>query len=222
MNVLHHFDLQFEALVILLQETHYTNAEKLVLPSFQLTVSFSNRKHGLATFVHKQLRHTLLNHPPPTSNIKMLSVEVDKYIIVNVYKPPPTRLRPLDLPVIPYPCLYAGNFNCRYVDCDYNNNIPDNERLARWVGNNSFALLYIAKDAASFYSGRLNTGTNPGLAFANVGSYNYLRDRRNPERSPGQNFDLRLSHHQDVLCQCHARPLSDGTFARLNGVTTLL
>ena len=33
MNVLHHLAMQSEALVILLQETHCTNAEKLVLPT---------------------------------------------------------------------------------------------------------------------------------------------------------------------------------------------
>ena len=34
MNVLHHLAMQSEALVILLQETHCTNAEKLVLPNY--------------------------------------------------------------------------------------------------------------------------------------------------------------------------------------------
>ena len=52
-NVLHYLALQFEALVILLQETRCTNAEKLVLPGFQLAGSSLNRKHGLVTFVHE-------------------------------------------------------------------------------------------------------------------------------------------------------------------------
>ena len=34
MNVLHHLAMQSEALVILLQETHCTDAEKLVLPNY--------------------------------------------------------------------------------------------------------------------------------------------------------------------------------------------
>ena len=61
MNVLHYLALQFEALVILLQETHCTNAEKLVLTSYQLARSSLSRKHGLATFVHERLRYTLLD-----------------------------------------------------------------------------------------------------------------------------------------------------------------
>ena len=95
MNVLHHLAMQSEALVILLQETHCTDAEKLVLPSYQLAGSSLSRKHGLATFVHERLRYMLLDQSPPTSEIEWLCVDVDGYKIVNVYKPPPTRLRTL-------------------------------------------------------------------------------------------------------------------------------
>ena len=102
MNVLHHLAMQPEALVILLQETHCTDAEKLVLPNYQLAGSSLSRKHGLATFVHERLRYTLLDQSPPTSEIEWLCVDVDSYKIVNVYKPPPTRLRTLDLPVFPH------------------------------------------------------------------------------------------------------------------------
>ena len=92
MNILHHLAMQSEASVILLQETHCTDAEKLVLPNYQLAGSAVSRKHGLATFVHERLRYTLLDHSPPTSEIEWLCVDVDGYKIVNVYKPPPTRL----------------------------------------------------------------------------------------------------------------------------------
>ena len=154
MNVLHHLAMQSEALVILLQETHCTDAEKLVLPNYQLAGSSLSRKHSLATFVHERLRYTLLDQSPPTSEIEWLCVDVDGYKIVNVYKPPPTRLQTLDLPVFPHLCLYAGDFN------------------------------YNAKDAATFYSGRWNTGTNPDLAFASVGPNSRLPDRRILDKFP--------------------------------------
>ena len=51
MNVLHYLTMQSEVLVILLQKTRCTAAEKLVLPSYQLAGSSSSRKHGIATFV---------------------------------------------------------------------------------------------------------------------------------------------------------------------------
>ena len=84
MNVLHHLAMQSEALVILLQETHSTDAEKLVLPNYQLAGSSLSRKHGLAKFVHERLRYTLLDQSPPTSEIEWLCVNADGYIIVNV------------------------------------------------------------------------------------------------------------------------------------------
>ena len=89
-NVLHHLTMQSEALVILLQETHCTDAEKLVLLNYQ--PSSLSRKHGLATFVHERLRYMLLDQSPLILEIKWLCVDVDGYKIVNVYKPLPMRL----------------------------------------------------------------------------------------------------------------------------------
>ena len=102
-----------------------------------------SRKHGLATFVYKRLRYTLLDQSSPTSEIEWLCVDVDGYKIVNVYKPPPTRLRTLDLPVFPHPCLYAGDFNCRHADWSYDGNNSDGECLAGWASINCLALLYV-------------------------------------------------------------------------------
>ena len=61
MNVLYYLALQSEALVILLQENHCTDSEKLVHLNYQLAGSSLSRKHGLATFVHERLRYTLLD-----------------------------------------------------------------------------------------------------------------------------------------------------------------
>ena len=222
MNVLHHLAMQSEALVILLQKIHCTDAEKLILPNYQLAGSSLSRKHGLATFVHERLRYTLLDQSPPTSEIEWLCVDVDDYIIVNVYKPPPTRLRTLDLPVFPHPCLYAGDFSCHHADWGYDDNNPDRECLAGWASINCLALLYNAKGASSFYSGRWNTGTNPDLAFASVGPNSSLPDRRVLEKFPRSQHPPSLITPPSLLWQCQACLLSDGTFARPNGVTALL
>ena len=153
-------------------------------PNYQLAGFSLSRKHGLATFVHERLRYTLLDQSPLTSEIEWLCVNVDGYIIVNVYKPPPTRLQSLDLPVFPYPCLYAGNFNCRHADWGYDDKSLDGECLAGWASINCLALLYNAKDAASFCSGRWNTGSNPDLAFPSVGPNSRLPDRRGLKKFP--------------------------------------
>ena len=87
------------------------------------------------------------------------------------------RLQTLDLPVFPHPCLYSGDFNCGHADWGYNNNSLDSECLAGWASINCLAFLYNAKDAASFYSGCWNTGTNADLAFASIGPNSLLLDR---------------------------------------------
>ena len=43
-----------------------------------------------------------------------------------------------------------------------------------------------------------------GLAFASVCTYIRQSDRRVLENVPGHNIKIRLSHHQDLLCQCQA------------------
>ena len=181
MNVLHHLAMQSEALVILLQETHCTDAEKLVLPNYQLAGSSLSRKHGLATFVHERLRYTLLDQSPPTSEIEWLCVDVDGYKNSQHLR---VTANTIANPVFPHPCLYAGDLNCRQADWGYDNNSPDSECLAGWASINYLALLYNAKDAANFYSGRWNTGTNPDLAFASVGPNSRLPDRRVLEKFP--------------------------------------
>ena len=110
----------------------------------------------------------LLDQSPPTSEIEWLCVDVGGYKTINVYKPPPTLLRFLDLPVFLHPCLYAGNFNCRYVNWGYDDNSPDGKCLVGWESINCPAFLYNAKDAASFYSSRWNTSINPDLAFTSI------------------------------------------------------
>ena len=178
MNVLHHLAMQSEALVILLHETHCTDVEKLVLPNYQLTGSSLSRKHGLATFVHERLRYTLLDQSPPTSEIEWLCMDIDGYKIVNVYKPPPTRLWTLNLPVFPHPVFTLAILTIVMLTG------VDDECLAGWASINCLALLYNAKDTASFYSGCWNTSTNPDPAFASVGPNSHLLDRRVFEKFP--------------------------------------
>ena len=126
-----------------------------------------------------------------TSEIEWLCVDVDVYKIVKVYKPPTTRLRSLNLLVFSHPCLYSGDF-CRHVVWGYDDNSSDGEYLAGWESINSLALLFNAKDAARFYSGCWNTGTNPDLAFACVVPYSRLPDRRVLEK-------FLRSQHQPLL-----------------------
>ena len=184
MNVLHHLAVQFEALVILLQETHCAPTDKLVVPGFALAGSCVNRIHGFAKFVHELLKWTLVDQSPFTSETEWLCVDIDGYKIVNVYKPPPTSLQTTDLPVFPHPVLYSGDFNCPHVNWGYSSNSADRECLVAWASLNGLVPLHDPKDMATFHSGRWNTGTNPGLAFVSVGPDSRLPDRRILEKFP--------------------------------------
>ena len=192
MNVLHHLATQLEAFVILLQETHCTSAEKLVLSNYQLAGFSLSRKHGLATFVHEWLKWTLFDQSLMTSETEWLWVDVDGYKIINIYKPPPTQLQVSGLPVFTHPCLYAGDFNCPHVNWGYNTNSADGDCLLAWASSNNLALLDDPKDEPSFHSGGWNTGTNPDLAFTTIDP-----DSRLPYRHILEKFSR--SQHRPLL-----------------------
>ena len=169
--------MQYEALIIFLQETHCTCADTLIVPGFALVGSSLSRKNGLATFVHDRLKWTLVDQSPATSETEWLCVDVDGYRITNAYKPPPTRLQASDLPVFPHPVLYAGDFNCSHVNWGCRTSSADGDCVVAWASLNALSLSTTQKDVATFHSGRWNTGTNPDLIFASVGP-----DSRAPER----------------------------------------
>jgi len=77
-----------KAFIIVLQETHCTAADKLVISNFLLDGLVLSRKHGLATFVHEQLEWSLVDQSPEQSETEWLCIDVAGYKIINVYKPP--------------------------------------------------------------------------------------------------------------------------------------
>ena len=139
MNLRHHLAVQYEALVIFLQETHCTCADKLTILGFALAGSSLSRKHGLATYVYDRLKWTFVDQSPSTSDTEWLCVDVDGYRIVNVYKPPPTRLQASDLLVSPHPVLYAGDFNCPHVNWGHRTSSANGECLVVWASLNGLA-----------------------------------------------------------------------------------
>jgi len=71
-----------------------------MIPNFTLTGSSQSRKNGLATFVHNKLSWTLVDQFPDESTIEWLCIDVDRYKIVNIYKPPLSQLTPTAIPVL--------------------------------------------------------------------------------------------------------------------------
>ena len=207
MSVLYHLAAQHETLVILLQETHCTSAQRLVLPDYQLAGFSLSRKHGLATFVHKRLKWTLFDQSPPTSETEWLCVDVDGCKIVNVYKPPPICLQLSNLPEFLHPCLYAGNFNCQHVDWGYDANSADGKYLVGWANINNLVLLHKPKDAASFHSGHWNTSTNPDLAIVSINSDSRLPDRKILEKFPTSQHRPSLITLPRFACPLPSQPV---------------
>ena len=113
-----------------------------LIANFELTRSSLSGKHGLAT---------LCNQSPLSSDTEWLCVDVKEYKIINTYKPLLTRLQTSD------------------TDWWYNNGSAEMDSVITWTNSNNLALLNNLNDTASFHFGLWNTGTNPDLAFYNIG-----------------------------------------------------
>jgi len=190
-----------KAFIIVLQETHCTTADKLVIPNFSPTGSVLSRNHGRATFVHERLEWSLVDQSPEQSKTERLCLDVAGYKIVTVYKPPLSRFTPKAIPTFPHPSLYNSDFNGQHVNWGYNKTSPD------WVTSNNLGLLHNPKETASFFSYRWNVGTNPDLAFASFGQDSRLLDRRVPGKFPNSQHrpslmtppKLKVPAHSDLV-----------------------
>ena len=101
---------------ILLQESHCDTTEKLTIPEFTIATHILNKQHGLATFVRQDTECPLEAQSEDGSQLEWLAVRVHDLTIINVYKPPPTRLTRASLPVVNHFCIYAGDFNCHHTE----------------------------------------------------------------------------------------------------------
>ena len=97
-----------KAFIIVVHETNCTTtADKLVIPNFSLAGSLLSRNHGLATFVHERLEWSLVDQSPEQSETEWLCVDIAGCKIINVYKPPRSRLAPTTIPTFPHPNLHV-------------------------------------------------------------------------------------------------------------------
>ena len=70
-----------------------------------------------------------------------MCVNIDGCKIVNVYKPLTSQLTLIVVSMLPYPCLYAGNFNCEHTDWGYSYTYRDGEYLADWAAKGNLSLV---------------------------------------------------------------------------------
>ena len=83
---------------ILLQGTHCTNPDFLAIAGYELCAFTTSQHHGIATFVSQAATWSTVARSHSNSEIEWLAIRIDDMTIVNVYKPPPTRLTPTLLP----------------------------------------------------------------------------------------------------------------------------
>ena len=100
---------EHHAAIILLQEMCHKSLAGLKIPQYQLAAHTASRKHDIVTFIRHGTPWVVLSMCLPESEIQWHAVEVEGTTYVNVYKPPPTPLELLSLPLFSPPCLYAGD-----------------------------------------------------------------------------------------------------------------
>ena len=130
--------------------------------------------------------------------------------IVNIYKPPPTRLTPTLLPSFGNQCMYAGYFNGQHSEWGHHMCSADGDALIAWASANNLTLLYDPKEPASFHSQGWNSDTNPDLAFA------HTADTGIPTRRVLDKFP-RSQHRPSLISSpCLAAPIACKPVKRWN------
>ncbi|TKS82867.1 hypothetical protein D9C73_016976 [Collichthys lucidus] len=152
--------------VITLQETHQENKNILRVPGYTLAGQTANKQHDIATFVRKDMGWSAAGQSPEGAEIEWIATKVQNTTIVNIYKPPPSRLIPSSRLDVPAPTGYAGDFNSHHTDWGYSSCNADGDSLVDWASTVDAILLYDPKEPCTFYSAQWNSTTNPDLAFA--------------------------------------------------------
>ena len=101
-------------MVIPLQETHAENKNILKVPGYTLAGYIANKHHGMATFVRNDMAWSAIGKSPERAEVEWITTKVQGITIVNIYKPPLSRLIPSSLPDVPAPAVYAGDLNNQY------------------------------------------------------------------------------------------------------------
>lgn len=143
-------------------------------------------------FVRKDMAWSAAGQSPEGAEVEWITKKVQGTTIVNIYKPPPSRLAPSSLPDVPAPALYAGDFNSHHTDWGYSSSNADGDLLVDWASTADATLLYDPKEPRTLYSARWNSTTNPDLAFAKCHNNQPLPVRRILDM-------LARSHHRPSL-----------------------
>ena len=202
------------ATAILLQETHVSSSSRLKIPGYTLAAYTESDTHGIATFVHNSAKWRAVAASNPDSDLEWAATQIEGVTVINVYKPPTTRLLEDSIPFFDQPCMYAGDFNCQSTTWGYRLTTPDGSALEDWASASGVHLLYDPKEPDSFHSGRWNTSTNPDLAFVNLSGPSPHRSVLDP--FPKSQHRPSLIVPDNPVTQISSRPVKRWNFRKAN------
>lgn len=158
-----------EANVILLQETHTKSDSDIlsrgIIEGYSLVAALHSPVHGIATYIQNNIDEYDIIFNDKYGDVFVSAININGTTIINIYKPPSSVWPDNVLPVFEDPCVYSGDLNCHHTQWGYRFNDNDGELLLDWANNNSFELIFDAKDKKSFFSKVHHTETNPDLCF---------------------------------------------------------
>ena len=156
-DIVHHLADTHEANIIVLQETHAVDEDKLPIEGFNVSTFIPHKKHGIATYTRDGLRAKSIRQSPSGSSIAWSIIEVNGVDVANIYKPPPSSVTFRALPKTNSPSIVCGDLNSRHTNWGYPDCNPNGEAVDNWAETSNLHLLYDAKAPPSFFSKRHKT-----------------------------------------------------------------
>ena len=159
-NVLTHLVQAHAVTAIRLQKARYKDRSHLKIPGHTLAACTESELYGTATFVKHHANWGAIAVCPENSQLEWTATEMEGVTIINVYKPPSTKMDTIALPYFSHPCIYAGDFNYHRTTWGYRSTSASGEAHADWASASRLNLLHDPKQPDSFHTRRWNTGTN--------------------------------------------------------------
>ena len=166
-SIIKHLADAHDAAAILLQETHADDTSRLKIAGYDLAAHTNSTTHATATFV-RSFTSRIYMDSCRDDDLEWTIVKIEGVSLMNVYKPPNTRLQESFIPCLEAPAMYVGGFNSLGVKWGYNSTNSDSQVVENWASRSNACLIFDPKQPDSFPSPRLGTTTNPGLAFVNL------------------------------------------------------
>lgn len=119
-----------------------------MIPGFEIIDYLGHKKHGIATYVKKQINQQLVKKLE--WNEHTIGIRLGNITIFNVYKPPSSTWSSFVLPRCQHSGFYIGDFNARITEWGYSSEGEDGELLVNWSQINRTFLMYDAKEGGTF------------------------------------------------------------------------